>query len=586
MIRRVELSSKVSHWGYTGECNAVTLFLPIADLIAAWADGIPSCSFRRADGREYAHTIERVNDTLEVKLSDGDTEKEGVCQLTINWSVGNDVAKTMIYMGRINASVNSNGVPPTPPEHGIIEQVNKAAADAIEAKNAILNMTADATVGDQVGTPTVTVTKSTEEGHEKLSFAFDGLKGRDGEKGADGAKGEKGDKGDKGDKGEKGDRGLQGVQGVQGVPGATGAKGDKGDPGQPGQPGRDGSDASVTASNIRSALGYNPADEKDVKSVQDDYRALDRTKPTVSGTPQIGQMYVVSAIAADGKVTMQPVDVPTGGGAVDDVKVNGVSVVADGVANVPLASKSNIGAVKTAADMGVEVSSTGVARIGRATNTNIDDRSVSKNATLYPPIVPNNLDYAVKAAMTDGKGAEWTDSERMSARIRMNAQQRYRHIATVTITAENKMFNWRIDRDENGNKFKLSDCLVLVTAPLMTDSEQTNYTGYVSYENRTETGSLIKATSFGVVPWWSKERDSLFFNEVHFNDGIQAYGFFNNTVPTLAYGNTLTTYSSFGNAEYKYAYCTAVASIKNANTTVGMFSEGTVVDIWGIDYIE
>lgn len=273
MIRRVELSSKVSHWGYTGENNAVTLTLPVADLVSAWADGVPTCSFKRADGREYPHFIERVGDTVEVVLNDSDTEKEGVCQLTINWSVGDNVAKTMIYMGRINASVNSNGEPPTPPEQGIIEQVNKAAADAIKAKNAILNMTADATVGDQSGTPTVTVTKTTEEGHEKLSFAFDGLKGKDGAKGADGAKGEKGDKGDKGDKGEKGDRGLQGIQGVQGTPGATGAKGDKGDPGQPGQPGRDGSDASVTASNIRSALGYNPADEKDVKSVQDDYLA-------------------------------------------------------------------------------------------------------------------------------------------------------------------------------------------------------------------------------------------------------------------------------------------------------------------------
>lgn len=416
MIRRVELSSKVSHWGYTGENNAVTLTLPVADLISAWADGVPTCSFKRADGREYPHIIERVGDTVEVVLNDSDTEKEGVCQLTINWSVGDNVAKTMIYMGRINASVNSNGVPPTPPEQGFIEQVNKAAADAIEAKNAILNMTADATVGDQVGTPTVTVTKTTKEGHEKLSFAFDGLKGRDGEKGADGAKGEKGDKGDKGDKGEKGDRGLQGIQGVQGVPGATGAKGEKGDPGAPGQPGRDGSDASVTAKNIQSALGYTPADSKDVKSVQDDYLALDKSKPTVSGTPQIGQMYVVSAIAADGKVTMQPVDVPSGGG-ISDVQVNGTSVVADGVANIPKAS-TNFGVVRAASWAGVIVyDDTGVLDVRRASNNNINTR------TMDYVITPLNINYAVKATLTDANHIVLSEEQKETARDVFGAEK-------------------------------------------------------------------------------------------------------------------------------------------------------------------
>ena len=43
------------------------------------------------------------------------------------------------------------------------------------------------------------------------------------------------------------------------------------------------------------------------------------------------------------------------GGAVDDVQVNGVSVVTDGVANVPIASNSVVGVVKGTTTLGIQV---------------------------------------------------------------------------------------------------------------------------------------------------------------------------------------------------------------------------------------
>lgn len=48
---------------------------------------------------------------------------------------------------------------------------------------------------------------------------------------------------------------------IKGAPGSKGDKGDKGDKGEPG------SDASVTAANIKSALGYTPAGSKDIPTV-------------------------------------------------------------------------------------------------------------------------------------------------------------------------------------------------------------------------------------------------------------------------------------------------------------------------------
>ena len=52
--------------------------------------------------------------------------------------------------------------------------------------------------------------------------------------------------------------------------GETGSKGDKGDVGPQGEPGPAGSDANVTAENIKSALGYTPANSNDVNQIKDD----------------------------------------------------------------------------------------------------------------------------------------------------------------------------------------------------------------------------------------------------------------------------------------------------------------------------
>lgn len=109
-----------------------------------------------------------------------------------------------------------------------------------------------------------------------------GIQGPAGPQGIQGIQGEKGEKGDKGDtgpagadgaKGEKGDTGEtgpQGPQGPQGIQGPKGEKGDKGDKGDTGEQGPAGSDANVTAANIKSALGYDPAKQSEVDSLSEE----------------------------------------------------------------------------------------------------------------------------------------------------------------------------------------------------------------------------------------------------------------------------------------------------------------------------
>ena len=73
-------------------------------------------------------------------------------------------------------------------------------------------------------------------------------------------------KGEKGDKGDKGDTGSQGVKGDKGDKGDAGPQGIKGDVGPAGA---NGSDASVTATNIKNAMGYTPANQTEVTQLSE-----------------------------------------------------------------------------------------------------------------------------------------------------------------------------------------------------------------------------------------------------------------------------------------------------------------------------
>ena len=48
-----------------------------------------------------------------------------------------------------------------------------------------------------------------------------------------------------------------------------------------------------------------------------------------------------------------------------------------------------------------------------------DSNEINSRKNNFKPIAPAMLDYAVKAAMCDGKGAAWTDAEKLAARERL-----------------------------------------------------------------------------------------------------------------------------------------------------------------------
>lgn len=116
-----------------------------------------------------------------------------------------------------------------------------------------------------------------------------------------------------------------------------------------------------------------------------------------------------------------------GGGNVDDVQINGTSIVVDKVANIPIADRDIYGLVKAyklTGLGGVNLDANDRLVLTPLKNTDIDAR---KSSTAYnnKPVTNTNLDYAVKQAMCDGKGAEWTEEEKANARARMGVNQAY-----------------------------------------------------------------------------------------------------------------------------------------------------------------
>lgn len=112
------------------------------------------------------------------------------------------------------------------------------------------------------------------------------------------------------------------------------------------------------------------------------------------------------------------------GGSVNDVQVNGSSVVGDGgVATIPIASNNVLGLVKPNQLAGVIVDNDKKLGIVESSNSSINHRYNLSQTPNCGVITPSNIDYAVKAAMTDGKGAAWSDAEKSAAKTRMGVAE-------------------------------------------------------------------------------------------------------------------------------------------------------------------
>lgn len=158
----------------------------------------------------------------------------------------------------------------------------------------------------------------------------------------------------KGDKGDTGATGPQGEQGPQGIPGPKGETGDQGPKGDTGATGATGPKGDTGEKGDTGATG--PQGDPGVS-------------PTISVTDITGG-HRVTITDATGAHSFDVMDGEDGGGAVQDVQVNGVSVLQDGVANVPIVGSNIWGVTQAQTDRGIGLTN-GKISISPATDTHI-----------------------------------------------------------------------------------------------------------------------------------------------------------------------------------------------------------------------
>ena len=173
--------------------------------------------------------------------------------------------------------------------------------------------------------------------------------------------------------------------------------------------------------NAEQAKEYTPLLDELRSAVTAAKRATDAANDAATHQPRIGGAgfwetwdaaagaYVDTGILAKGAP-----GAPGRDATATDVRINGKSITADGVANIPLADRAAPGVVGVDSRYGVALGTTSNIYVNGASINEI-----SKRSTPYKPITTDALDYAVKAAMCDGVGPEWTNAEQAAARKRM-----------------------------------------------------------------------------------------------------------------------------------------------------------------------
>ena len=175
-------------------------------------------------------------------------------------------------------------------------------------------------------------------------------------------------------------------------------------------------------------------------------------KPTAQ--PTAGQILKVRSTNPDGSFVVEWAD--DGGGTVQDVQIDGNTIVQDGVADIPVAGTDKLGVVALPPiTYGIGINNKNRLDLFGLTESQIRDRYSGR------PLMGLHIDTAVRIAMCDGKGPAWTADEQVAARDRMGIEN-LPLIAEATVETPVKKIT--IANSSDGKSLNLRECIVLVDA--------------------------------------------------------------------------------------------------------------------------
>lgn len=157
------------------------------------------------------------------------------------------------------------------------------------------------------------------------------------------------------------------------------------------------------------------------------------TKITAPENPEVGKAFKIKSVNDDGTFIGEWADC-----ANLDVRINGESIVRDGVAEIPAVGYTSptqiqrTGLVHVPSGYGISFQyNTPNLIISNPPTNLIDNRNNMWQADYYALTV-RRIDHAVKSAMCDGKGAAWTVEEQANARDRIGIDE-YEDVLDVTL---------------------------------------------------------------------------------------------------------------------------------------------------------
>ena len=261
---------------------------------------------------------------------------------------------------------------------------------------------------------------------------------------------------------------------------------------------------------------------------------------------------------------------PTGeaSGIVEDVKINDTSIVSNGVANIPVASANDLGVIKTNDRFGLKTNANGEL-YGICSTTHIN----SRQNYAYIPLLLQQLDYAVKQALTDGKGEAYTQQEKASARDRLGCEWRY----IGKVETQEDVVSMVMALDSEGKPFSLRKV----------------YLKAVNYPNANDYGGWV-------IPYFNNI-DPTVFNSAFPLEGVKksetsmaceiiVEKICDKLIPTSIFKSiNKTTASNVMTSNVSYSYnttCTTFDGFINEIKLSGYqasIGAGAYMEIWGVD---